>query len=153
MGVVGGLYRAFRHPSVDHVPLPSSLLHREMRRLPCIHVRLSEVMVSRCRAGLSGTLCSLVHKLLPTHSHIVDERSKQMAESDNELRNPGNEFSADVQNARQSKGGEPVSDSGGQSQVPDTPAIKGGMGSGGGGGSGGQGGGSQGGGGQGDVNV
>ena len=69
-----------------------------------------------------------------------------------DLKNPGNQFGADVQNARYSGGGTPVEDAEAESQVPDNQAINGGIGAGGAGGGVGQGGGSQGGGGQGDLN-
>lgn len=73
-------------------------------------------------------------------------------ENDTNLKNPGNVFGADNQNARQSRGETSPGDESGSSQVPDNQAITGGTGSGGAGGSGGQGGDSQGGGGQGDLN-
>lgn len=72
-------------------------------------------------------------------------------DNESRLKNPGNKFGADYQDARQSRGEAPAGDHDANSQVPDNQAITGGTGAGGAGGSGGQGGGSQGGGGQGNL--
>jgi hypothetical protein len=77
---------------------------------------------------------------------------EQDSNQSGKLKNPGNVFGADYQDARQSRGDMPPDVQSGGSQVPDNPAITGGTGAGGAGGSGGQGGGSQGGGGQGNLN-